>query len=115
MCGAALTASLLLAPTPALAATATATATATASVSASDGGRATVGVVSPVEDGEGNGEESSEENARPRGGRSAAMGDDGRVELVDGRDVRVTGGVGGVGGRQEPRRRTRGQDGPRPA
>ncbi|MFJ2263117.1 hypothetical protein ACIOKD_33245 [Streptomyces sp. NPDC087844] len=80
LCGAALTASVLLAPQPTLAATATATAAAAAS--ASDGGRAAVGVVSPAEN-EGSGGEL-------RAGQSAAMGDDGRVELIDGRDVRVT-------------------------
>ncbi|WP_328495428.1 hypothetical protein OHS59_23800 [Streptomyces sp. NBC_00414] len=68
--GAALGATMLLAPTPAPA------------VTAADSGRATVGVVSPVED-EGNG-------GAPGTGRSAGMGDAGRVELVDGRDVRVT-------------------------
>ncbi|MFL1901972.1 hypothetical protein ACJWDR_23125 [Streptomyces tauricus] len=80
LCGAALTASALLAPTPTLAATATATA------SASDGGRATVGVVSPAE----NQGESEGRGGGLRTGQSAEMGDDGRVELVDGRDVRVT-------------------------
>ncbi|MFD3378462.1 MULTISPECIES: hypothetical protein [unclassified Streptomyces] len=64
--GAALTASMLLAPAPAPAAT------------ASDSGRATVGVVSRAE------------NVALRAGRSVEMGDDGRVELIDGRDVRVT-------------------------
>ncbi|MFF7854442.1 hypothetical protein [Streptomyces sp. NPDC007904] len=57
-----MTASLLLAPT----------ATAT------DSGPATVGTVSSAED------------EALRTGRSVALGDDGRVELVDGRDVRVT-------------------------
>ncbi|MFE7030299.1 hypothetical protein ACFU9Y_08300 [Streptomyces sp. NPDC057621] len=51
-------------------------------VTASGGGRATVGVVSPAEN-EGEGGEL-------RTGRSTESGDDGRVELVDGQDVRVT-------------------------
>ncbi|MFC9843999.1 hypothetical protein ACFWFF_16735 [Streptomyces sp. NPDC060223] len=58
------TASLLLAPVPAAA--------------ASDSSPATVGTVSSTDD------------AAPRTGRSVELGDDGRVELVDGRDIRVT-------------------------
>ncbi|MGW3628916.1 hypothetical protein ACWD7F_01910 [Streptomyces sp. NPDC005122] len=60
------TASLLLAPVPA------------ATASASDSGPATVGTVSSTDD------------AALRIGRSVGLGDDGRVELVDGRDIRVT-------------------------
>ncbi|MEU0204433.1 MULTISPECIES: hypothetical protein [unclassified Streptomyces] len=61
LCGAALTASMLLAPAAA----------------ASDSGPATVGAVSSATD------------AALRT-RSVALGRDGRVELIDGRDVRVT-------------------------
>ncbi|MEU5320534.1 hypothetical protein AB0G67_27845 [Streptomyces sp. NPDC021056] len=64
LCGAALTASTLLTLTP--------TATATG------GEPATTGTVSPTKD------------AAFRTGRSVAMGDHGRVELIDGRDIRVT-------------------------
>lgn len=62
LCGAVSTASLLLAP----------------AATASDSGPATVGMVSSTDD------------AAPRTGRSVELGDDGRVELVDGRDIRVT-------------------------
>lgn len=62
LCGAVLTAPLLLAP----------------AATASDSGPATVGTVSSAED------------EALRIGRSVELGDDGRVELVDGRDVRVT-------------------------
>ncbi|WP_345015090.1 hypothetical protein [Streptomyces shaanxiensis] len=69
LCGAALAASLLLAP----------------AATASGGGPATVGAVSSVED------------EALRIGRSVEMGDDGRVELIDGRDVRVTADGAGAG------------------
>jgi hypothetical protein len=69
------TASLLLAP---------AHEASAHEASASDSGAATVGTVSPAED------------EALRTGRSVALGDDGRVELVDGRDVRVTAGPEGA-------------------
>ncbi|CAM5350610.1 hypothetical protein SALBM311S_08706 [Streptomyces alboniger] len=68
LCGAALTASTLLTPMAA----------------ASDGEPATTGTVSPAED----------MAFHPE--RSAEMGDHGRVELVDGRDVRVTADAAGT-------------------
>ncbi|MER5938283.1 hypothetical protein ABT121_13280 [Streptomyces sp. NPDC001928] len=70
LCGAALAASTLLAPA----------ATATASGS----GPATVGEVSSAQD------------AALRIGPGIELGDDGRVELVDGRDVRVVAGAQGA-------------------
>ncbi|WP_234443267.1 hypothetical protein [Streptomyces cellulosae] len=74
LCGAALTASTLL----------TLTLTPTASASAADGEPATTGTVSPAED------------AALRTGRSAEMGDHGSVELIDGRDIRVTADAAGA-------------------
>ncbi|NYV73901.1 hypothetical protein [Streptomyces sp. UH6] len=71
-----LTASLLLAPAP---------ATSASDASASDAAPATVGTVSSAQD------------AAHRTGRSTELGDGGRVELVDGRDVRVTADPEGAG------------------
>lgn len=68
LCGAALIASTLLMPVAA----------------ASDGEPATTGTVSPAED------------TAYHPGRSAELGDQGRVELVDGRDIRVTADAAGA-------------------
>ncbi|MFK0117545.1 hypothetical protein [Streptomyces sp. NPDC090994] len=75
LCGAVLTASALL--------TSAATGTATATPSPSDAGPATTGTVTT-------GTVTPAEGTAARSGQSAELGDLGRVEVVDGRDIRVT-------------------------